>query len=63
MNMKDLATALDRLLMTKKLKGREKTAVLAAFLIVRELERDNTYELSITTFDDEMHTFSFGETK
>ena len=63
MNMKDLGNALDCLLMTKKLEGREKTAVLAAFFIVRELERNSDYELSITTFDDEMHTFSFGETK
>ena len=63
MNMKDLGTALNCLLMTKKLKGREKTAVLAAFFIMRELERNSDYELSITTFDDEMHTFSFGETK
>lgn len=63
MNMKDLATALDNLLLTGKLEGREKVAVRAAFLIVRELERNSGYELSVTTFDDEMHTFSFGDTK
>jgi hypothetical protein len=63
MNLKDLSTALDRLLMTKKLEGREKTAVLAAFFIVRALDRNSDYKLSITTFDDEMHTFSFGEEK
>jgi hypothetical protein len=63
MNMKDLGTALNNLLLTGKLEGREKVAVRAAYLIIRELERDNTYELSVTTFDDEMHNFSFGETK
>jgi hypothetical protein len=63
MNMKDLGNALSNLLLTKKLGGREKVAVRAAYLIIRELERNSDYELSITTFDDEMHTFSFGETK